>query len=88
MDYRLNIGPRRLIQRALNQFCKGLAFTLFGLIALIILAQITSITGGDNTKIMGMIEKILYGLFIMFFKLLGVIAEVARYVVDLVFGGL
>ena len=104
MDYKLNIpkgteeelgrlfrqafSPRKFIQRALNQFFKGIALTLIGLMALIILAQITAITGGDTKPIMGMIEKILYGLFRMFFGLLEVIAEIARYVVDFVFGEL
>lgn len=82
-------GPfSKFVGKAFNQFLKGLAFTLFGLFGLILLAQITAITGGDTKPIMGMIEKILYGLFRMFFGLLEVIAEIARYVVDFVFGGL
>lgn len=82
-------GPfSKFIGKVFNQFFKGIALTLIGLMFLIIIAQITAITGGDNTQIMDMIKKILYGLFRMFFGLLEVIAEIARYVVDFIFGGL
>lgn len=67
----------------LNAFYKWLAISILGFMGLIILGQITHITGGDTELIMKLIERIIEDVMTIFFKLLNVLADIIQIILGI-----
>ncbi len=68
----------------LNAFYKWLAISILGFMGLIILGQITHITGRDSEPIMKLIEIIIKDVMTIFFKLLNVLADIIKIILGII----